>query len=108
MGKRVWHRLWPLGLMVLFGTGCAITVPGKTGASPVLKADTVRALLMMDITYDRDCKERKVIDTEVVEIHADGRAVERWTLDRCGKGVPYRVTYTPSPGGGTFYKVMPW
>jgi hypothetical protein len=35
------------------------------------------------------------------------RFVERWTLDRCGAEVAYRVTYRPD-GPGTVVEAEPW
>ncbi|MGH7767893.1 MAG: hypothetical protein ACREQP_10595, partial [Candidatus Binatia bacterium] len=46
--------------------------------------------------------ERKLVDTEVVRraTAADYTAVERWTIDRCGRSVRYLVTFKAGPTGG--------
>ena len=76
-------------------------------AAPEARDDVTQMVMMMDGLRDRNCAERKVTKTEVVEARPDGApAVERWTLDRCGKAVRYRVRYTASPKGGDDYDVQ--
>ena len=90
---------------------CAIvpsSVPGKTGASPVLQRDVLQIILPMDRGLDKDCNQRKIVNTEILitPTSANGfTAVEHWTLDRCGKPIPYQVTMRPSPRGGTDFTV---
>lgn len=90
---------------------CAIvpsTVPGKTVASPVLQRDILQFILALD--SDKDCNQRKLVNTEIVIPPTSANsftAVERWTLDRCGKPTPYQVIMSPSPRGGTDFKVGP-
>jgi hypothetical protein len=84
------------------------TVPGKTVASPLLQRDILQFILALD--SDKDCDQRKLVNTEIVTPPTSANsftAVERWTLDRCGRATPYRVIMTPSPRGGTDYKVGP-
>jgi hypothetical protein len=95
-----------LTLVALLIGGCASSpspkssLPGTTTANPQLERDTVALLLGMDRLEDCTCNQRKVIDREVV---ADDRskALEHWTIDRCGKVLRYTVTYLPGPAGGT-------
>lgn len=96
-----------LAALVLFAlAGCA-TVPGGTGASPILQRDTLQMIMILDSVHDKECKQRKIANTGIVQMPtAENRtAVERWIVDRCGKQIPYRVTFTPSPRGGTDFRV---
>ena len=44
---------------------------------------------------------------DVIPARPDGTpAVERWTLDRCGKAVRYRVRYTASPKDGDDFDIQ--
>lgn len=85
-------------------SGCAglvsTSLPGKTTASPMLERDTLSTLMALDRAEDKDCKERKVVNREVVSADSEG-AVEHWILNRCGTLVRYRITYRPDPRGGT-------
>ena len=86
--------------------GCA-TIPGKTVASPTLQSDVSQMIIALDGAEDAGCKQRKLVNTEVVSVNPGGNsATERWTLDRCGKLVNYRVVLTQSPRGGTDFRVQ--
>ena len=90
---------------------CAIvpsTLPGKTVASPVLQRDILQMILALDSGGDKDCNQRKIVNTEIVSPPTSANSftsVERWTLDRCGKPIPYQVIMSPSPRGGTDFNV---
>lgn len=87
--------------------GARTPVPGGTGAAPALQRDVLRLLVIMDSAVDPACTSHKVIDTEWIETNREKRAaVERWTLDRCGKAVRYRVTFMTAPQGGTNFSVQ--
>ncbi len=63
--------------------------------------DVAQMIMIMDGPRGKECAERKVVKTEIIEAAPDKTpAVERWTLDRCGKSVTYLVKY--SKGGRTF------
>ncbi len=86
------------------------TLPGKTVASPLLQRDILQFILGLDGGTDEQCKQRKIVNTEILIAPASansGTAVERWTLDRCGKPIRYQVTMSPSPSGGTDFTVGP-
>ncbi|HEY1372410.1 MAG TPA: hypothetical protein VGH50_08060 [Candidatus Binatia bacterium] len=69
--------------------------------SPKPRDDVAQMIMIMDGPRGKECTERKIVKTEVVEAARDKTpAVERWTLDRCGKSVNYIVKY--SKGGKTF------
>jgi hypothetical protein len=76
-----------------------LSVSGDAAESP--RQDVTQMVLMMDGPRDKNCAERKVVKTEVVEAR-----VERWTLDRCGKLVNYRVRYSTNSKGGTDFDVQ--
>jgi len=87
--------------------GARTPVPGGTGAPPTLQRDVLRLLVMMDSAKDPECTNHRIIGTEWVDTNRETRtAVERWTLDRCGKSVRYRVTFMPAPQGGTNFSVQ--
>jgi hypothetical protein len=81
-------------------------VPGATGAARALQRDVLRLLVLIDTAADPACARHRVTNTEWLETNRDTRtAVERWTLDRCGKSVGYRVTFTSAPQGGTNFSI---
>jgi hypothetical protein len=49
------------------------------------------------------------VKTEVVKRSTaeDYSAVERWTIDRCGKFIGYLVTFKPGANGGVDFSVRP-
>jgi hypothetical protein len=76
---------------------------GSAGASDSAKPrdDVAQMIMIMDGPRGKDCTERKIVKTEVVEAsHDKTPLVERWTLDRCGNSINYLVKY--SKGGKTF------
>ncbi len=83
-------------LLVAVLTGAAAAAD-----SPKPRDDVAKMIMIMDGPRGKDCTERKIVKTDVVEAAQDKTpAVERWTLDRCGKSVNYLVKY--SKGGKTF------
>jgi hypothetical protein len=69
----------------------------------------------MDVIYVLEtasgpsCDERKLVKTEVVKraTAENYSAVERWTIDRCGKLIGYIVTFKPGPNGVVDFSVRP-
>ena len=62
--------------------------------------------MLWDAAADKKCKQRKVVNTEVIEVRPDGKpGVERWTVDRCGAKVNYRIAFKAGPRGGTNFSV---
>ncbi|MBO3457324.1 hypothetical protein G7B40_005370 [Aetokthonos hydrillicola Thurmond2011] len=66
---------------------------------------------------DDKCQDHHLINTEVIErprdVHLEngvvlqqGTWLERWTVNRCGTLIPYKVEYAADQHGGTFFKVM--
>jgi hypothetical protein len=71
-------------------------------AESKLRDDVTATVMIMDGPRDKNCAERKIVKTEVIEAR-----VERWTLDRCGKLVNYRVRFSTNSKGGTDFDVQP-
>ncbi len=95
--------------------GDAAVVPGDTLADRTLQRDTLAFLAQRDLFEagpEARCRTRKVVATEVLEPVAGGevegarpiagRWMERWTLDRCGRSVPYVIRFTTSRKGTSF------
>ncbi|HTM08000.1 MAG TPA: hypothetical protein VL754_06390 [Verrucomicrobiae bacterium] len=69
--------------------------------APKPRDDVAQMIMIMDGPRDKNCGERKMTKTEVIEAAQDKTPiVERWTLDRCGRTVHYLVKY--SKGGKDF------
>lgn len=91
--------------------------PGQTVATPVLYRDTWNTIMLLEKASGKGCQNPQVVNTEITEppkdvvlegnIFMKGRSVERWTLDRCGESVPYRVEYNADGKGGTYINVRP-
>jgi hypothetical protein len=95
--------------------------PGHSLSSPMLQRDTLSQLIVTDKiaagAAQVKCQDRTVVNTEVIEQPQDvrregkrllqGRWTERWTLDRCGSLVLYRVAYSADGKSGISYEVTP-
>ena len=109
MNPRVFRVLGLIGWLCVAAIGASAfaRVPDETGASKVLQRDVSRFIVILDTAADTACKHRKIVNTQVIEVHPTGKSgVERWTVNRCGKLVHYRVTFTSSPRGGTDFGVQ--
>jgi hypothetical protein len=83
---------------------CA-SVPGETLTGSRLKREVRERLVADSARAAPQCRQQKVLNTEIVEVHPDGKAaVERWTLDECGARSEYRV-YFPPTGRGTGFSI---
>jgi hypothetical protein len=82
-------------------------LPGNSRASPGVQRDVLQMILILDGASGVNCDRHIVLKTEVVKtaIADDYTAIERWTIDRCGTIVPYRVTFRPGATGGTDFSV---
>ncbi len=88
---------------------CAPTVvPETTRAKPKTQEDVMAMIQVMEPAIDKSCGERELKKTEVVKraTAEDYTAVERWTIDRCGKPVAYLVTFRPGAEGGVDFSVQ--
>jgi hypothetical protein len=83
-------------------------LPGASLASSVLQSDVARNIDLLESIVGAGCKSARVVNTEIMEpparINVDPW-VERWTVDRCGASVHYRVELNPSKHGGTDFAV---
>lgn len=106
-----WFVGWFATMSLLFGLlACATTtttIPGNTRASPAVQRDVLQMILVLDGASGVNCDRHTVVKTEVVKTATadDYTAIERWTIDRCGTTVPYRVTFRPGPDGKTDFSV---
>ena len=105
----MWPRLAALALLVpLLLSGCATTAPSDT-AVPARERTVTDQVLAFDSSKeaggDPGCGSRKVVNTEVTrpfEPGSQGAAgywSERWTVDRCGRSIPYLVNFMRAPDG---------
>lgn len=88
------------------GSASGLYLPGKSTANPLLEKDTLTLLMGMDGAEDPACKKRSVAARDILSAGSTN-AEEYWTLNRCGTLVRYRITYSPSPKGGTTIGVNP-
>lgn len=85
-------------------------VPGKSIANSNAQMHMSLSVMNWESLEDNTCKQSKIIDTEVVQYPKDENTdswTEKWTVDRCGRLVYYKLLITPSPDGGT-YMVTRW
>lgn len=106
-----------LRLIVIFGVtiffiGCAtMKLPGQSGANYILQRDASQFVMLLESAADNTCKHSKIVNTEIIDYPKNpGKDpwTERWTVDRCGNLVYYKVVFTPSPEGGTKFSVSLW
>ena len=88
-------------LAVTLASAAAAASIAAAANAPKLRDDVAQTIMIMDGPRDKNCSERKIIKTDIIEAAQDKKPiVERWTLDRCGKTVHYLVKY--SKGGKDF------
>ncbi|MFI4987563.1 MAG: tetratricopeptide repeat protein [Alphaproteobacteria bacterium] len=89
------------------GAAAASAAPSKaTLAPPDLQLAVTRVMVVADYGVAKACNQRKILSTAVLAQQPDGTSwTERWTLDRCGKPVSYRVSYSPGQAGATQFAV---
>ncbi|HEV7800721.1 MAG TPA: hypothetical protein VGP15_06570, partial [Burkholderiales bacterium] len=79
-------------------------VPGETLASGGVKRDIGRRVLAQANSASPGCKNQRIADTEVLELHPDGKvAAERWIVEQCGQRLNYRVVF---PVNGTASAIL--
>ncbi len=82
-------------------TGCA--TPGETRADYTLQG-SVQSMINANEIAHRHPFGGRVVDTKVLSEDA-GTITEAWHVKRGGKIVIYTVELTPSPEGGTDFRV---
>ncbi len=77
-----------------------------TLADPALQQETLSMILFTDdaLSHGARCDDRKIVKKEVVN-KAAGSWTERWTLERCGTALRYRVFYTSGARGTAYFTV---
>jgi hypothetical protein len=108
-----WWSTLVAALVVFQLSACATTattpatLPGNTRASPKTQREAEQMIFVLDGAGDTSCNERKVVNTELRKLATVDEyvAVERWTIDRCGKLIRYQVIFRPNPNGGTEFSV---
>jgi hypothetical protein len=111
--KEVFQVMKPLRLFATMLLGlelaacAAATAPERTKASSRIQSDVLDVIQVLETGTGQSCAERKLVETEVVKkaTAEDYSAVERWTIDRCGKLVRYLVTFQPGANGGVDFSV---
>jgi hypothetical protein len=85
----------------------AATTPERTKASARVQSDVMDVIRVLETASGPSCDERKLMKTEVVKraTAEDYSAVERWTIDRCGKLSGYLVTFKRGANGGVDFSV---
>ena len=93
-----------LALCVIIVTLYAcMPVPGETLTSSGLQRDIKARVLMLASAAKPQCRNRSIVNTEVLELHPDGKvAAERWTVDRCGERAHYVVNLSATGRGSNF------
>ena len=91
--------LCTLGALLVL-SGCA-SVPGETLAPASVRRDVSAKILARAAQAKPECRRVRIVDTEVLEVHADGKvAAERWSVERCDERVNYRVSFPPTGNRG--------
>lgn len=95
----------PLG--ALFVTACG-SIPGETLAPPGMHGEISERIYAHARSIDPQCRQQKIANTEVTEVHPSGHvAEERWLLENCGRRLFYVVSYPRRPTGGARFQVTP-
>lgn len=109
-----------IGMAPWLIVGCAASVPmiGTTRADDTLKADTVRQVTMSAKFYG-ECEKIESIEMQLKETNPPGtigdseatrlygNVKERWTVNLCGKKLPFDIKFTPDGTGGTYFLTSP-
>ena len=77
------------------------TVPGETMTPFGVQREVRDRVLTLARSSDPQCKNSKILTTEIVEVHPDGRAAaELWTVEQCGRRVNYVVSFSLRKNAG--------
>lgn len=88
-----------------------IQLPGESIANQVLQRKAAQIVMLLESEDQSQCVERNIVNTEVIEQPATPDKnpwVERWTVDRCGSLVYYKVVFNPESAGETKVSVILW
>ncbi len=100
-------KVFPIAALITLSACAPAVAPETTRAKPKTQEDVMAMIQVMEPAIDKSCGERELKKTEVVKraTAEDYTAVERWTIDRCGKPVSYLVTFKPGATGGVDFSV---
>jgi hypothetical protein len=77
------------------------SVPGETMSSGGMQRDVRDRVIAMARAADPQCRQQKIINTEMLEVHPDGKSAEElWTVEQCGRRVDYVVSFPPRRAAG--------
>ena len=96
--KLMMTRLLVLAV-ALAQVSCA-TGGGKTLTRGELRSLVEESVLWLDGDLAPECKSREIVDSEILQFSPDGTWSERWTVNRCGKPIKYKLKFNrPQPDG---------
>lgn len=73
--------------------GAGVPVPGDTFAVPDLQRKVLAQIVTADHAVAPQCREHRVVATEISAREELQSASERWIVDRCGEPVTYVVEF---------------
>lgn len=85
-----------VGTVALVSCG---TTGQKTLTRGQFRSDLEKGVVQFDGKFEPDCESRTVVDTEFLEKYTNGTWSERWTVNRCGKLISYKLDFLPQPDG---------
>lgn len=102
-----------LALLALAGCATRMAVTGDTRAGATLQSDVAQHVSNW-AKVETGCKQVDAIQTQLLRENPIGTGKsaaarqygsvdERWTVQLCGKTIPFAVTLTPDGKGGTFF-----
>jgi hypothetical protein len=111
IGMATFHNSKLLSVATLVAAACAgacTSIPGETLAPSGIQGEIRDRIYALARAVDPQCRQQKIANTEVVELHAGGQvAEERWTLENCRQKLVYLVSYPPRPTGAARFQVRP-
>ena len=96
-----WRYLLVVGCLLL-STACATTATKTGEVRPDVRRYIDSGVILAEKQFGMGCKSPEVTNREIDEARTEGKSfVGRWTVNRCGTVVHYRVTAAPIPDGNT-------
>ena len=99
----------PIAMLASCGTSGVTMSPEakrQTIAQGVLNRDVLNTMSLSESAWGRGCSSPRVTALRLVsppkqDKQSITKAIETWTVDRCGTAVQYRVEFAETPGMGT-------
>jgi|SRR3989344_2288281 len=73
----------------------------ETIANETLQGYVKKVIFKSDSAADPSCARRSFTKPEIVQAPKAGLWTERWTINRCGKKIPYLVRFIEGQNGDT-------